>query len=398
MEEPANKISNDGVLIWLYKFWWIKLPIKVSRVSHGVAQSMMDGYYLTVWRYGAAILPGLIFILGCLWGWQDWGVEHLFTESRLFIIFIIILGALNGNLGTLFFFGFVLGDLLLDSHVIGGNNISDKWLITQFLLIKIPLIIKYSLLWMILIFMPKTTKSLVLQFTPPEKIGLIASLILGSLLNIILSGIFIYYWTQIAPFIIRPLFTWQNASLNFQTFTYLQNETTLLVFIGVVAVTVRMVLQNLTVFYPKFKDKIDLYEQDIETENAEIKEPLLEKMNPWIRVVFFSLWILLLMSGLFESWFEAIILGVLIFAIYAIQRNLLPLPIDGWRGLINKVPLIIRLAIILILIYFLNNFIVLRTWETGSSSFRPLLITAGLTMLIFFFFIPGVPREEVAQQ
>lgn len=398
MEESATNPSNDGALIRLYKFWWIKLPILVSRLSNGFAQAMMDGYYLTVWRGAAAVLPGLLFLLGFLWGWQDWGVDHVFTESRLMIIFIIILGSLNGNLGTLFFFGFVSGDFLLDSHVIGGNNISDKWLITQFLLIKIPLIIKYSLLWMILIFMPKTTKSLILQFTPPDKIGLRASLIVGSLLNIFLTAIFIYYWTQIAPFIIRPLFTWQNASLNFQTFTYLQNETALLVSIGVLAVTARMILQNLTVFNPQFKEKIDLYESDIEAENPEIKEPLIEKINPWIRVIFLSLWILLLMSGLFEAWFEAIILGILIFAVYAVQRNLIPLPIDGWRNLINKVPLIVRLGIILILIYFLNNFIVLQTWETGSSSFRPLVITAGLTMLIFFIFIPGTPKEETARQ
>lgn len=389
MDTMQEHKDGKPLLDFLYEFWWVKLPRKAARLSGKLSEYLMDGHYLTIVKPLAALLPLAMFILGFLWGWKDWGVYHVFTESKTLILVIIAIGALSSNLGMFFLVGFIIGDFFLDTHIIG--NVYNRSFIAKIFLVNVPLIIKYSLLWMLLVFMPNMTKSLVLQLRFPKAMNLKTIIVIGAVFNVFLTGVFIYYWAQIAAFILRPLFTWQGGSLYTQTFVYLQTETMSLVFVAMAVVAIRMWLQALTVFNPKYKKAIDAYELDLQAENTEPVQTI--KMNPWLAVILYTLWAILLISGLFQTWWEALILTAFTFVIYSIQRNLISIPIDPWRRLINKVHPILRLLGVFILIYYAGKYVVLESWRRGNIEFRSMVIMAGLAIFILFLFNPGKPKE-----
>ena len=72
-----------------------------------------------------------------------------------------------------------------------------------------------------------------------------------------------------------------------------------------------------------------------------------------------------------------------------ITANLIPLPIDPWRRLMGRVPLLVRLAAGLIAVQALVGVIV----DPEAADFTPLALFIAGSLVLFFALMPGEPRK-----
>jgi len=232
---------------WIDKvayFWWVKFPLHIRHISASLMDSLLDGYYLLSSSIVAAIASPIAFLVGLLWGWQQWGYTGLFSESLVFMMVVILIGVLSGHLGFMFLTGYILGDFFL---------VHDNWtwprndFLQALVVVRIPLLIKYALLSFILMYLPRITKTLVQQLQLPRLVGRKASIALVFPLYTFLTAMFVYFWSQMLPLLLRPIFTWIGRSPTVKAISPLQNDWEILVFIAIIAAIIRLVLQTLSI-------------------------------------------------------------------------------------------------------------------------------------------------------
>lgn len=376
---------------WIDKvayFWWVKLPLRIRHISASLMDSLLDGYYLLSSSIIAAIASPIAFLVGLLWGWQHWGYTGLFSESLIFMMVIILIGVLSGHLGFMFLTGYILGDFFL---------VHDNWtwprndFLHALVVVRVPLLIKYALLSFILLYLPRITKTLVQQLQLPRLVGRKASIALVFPLYTFLTAMFVYFWSQMLPLLLRPIFTWIGRSPTVKAISPLQNDWEILVFMAIIAAIIRLVLQTLSISQDKIGKKLDAYEAQFI--GVEPIEPIAQKMPLLAVVILHALWATLLLAGLYLTWLEAIIVFALLVFIQSVRTELFPLPIQWWRNLVERVPILFRLIVVFTIIYLAATPIIQQGFRT-TNSFRPIIILTVIAFLLLFILIPGLPSES----
>jgi hypothetical protein len=408
----------------LANLWWIKLPRFVRRVVTTPYLALTDGLYIAAVPPVAAFLSPVIFLLGLLFGSLHFGYQHAFSESLPLLLVITLLGILSGHLGFMFLAGFIPGDILIYQLLFQSQGYQG-WLLqgsfyynAAFLFSHI---IEYALLAILLVQIPLLTKALLAQFYEVLHLGKVFSLIFATLGHLLLSGLLLFYWAQIVPFLIRPVFVWNevstdgkippigamellqgNANFEFALSRLFDGNAMelirakfiwVLVGLAVLASIVRMAAQIMVALSPSQNDRISALEGEL-TENE--TKTLTEYLPKVVLALFSGAWSALLLSGLYDHWAQGFIIGGIIFVLYLVRVGSIPLPLGAWSRWMNSVQLLVRLIAVVALVSAAYYLFVRQNIET--QSFTPLFLLIIFAVVLIFLLNPGVPESENEMQ
>ncbi|UVI29381.1 hypothetical protein [Paenibacillus spongiae] len=370
------------------RLWWVQLPFRASRLSKKLPYTFLDGLYLAAWPTVAAWAPLLTLFIGLVIGWWHPGFESVFSESLVVIMIAAIVGTSSANLGLLFLAGFIFGDFFLQHTSwteVGWRR--NEGLFEHVIKVRIPLVIEYGLLYILVVKIPMITKALTAQLRVPF-LPLKTSFKIAAALYVLITGILVYFWTQTVPVLIRPVFTWISSSPPAQATVPLQQYEWVIIFVAIVIAAIRMLLQGMTAFRSEIGKPLDGLERELR--ELPPVESLGDRLNPWFSTAAVALWSVLMIAGVYKSWIDPVFIGALIFVLLAIRQQLIPIPLGVWAKWMDKIPLLIRLVIGFILIKIIASAI-LENMMYATDTFRPLLLMTALSMLIIFLLTPQLP-------
>ena len=366
----------------LTELWWIRLPQAARRVAVRPVLVLVDGLFIAVWPRVAALLSPLALILGLLFGALHPGFGEVFSQSWPVLILAVLLGVFSGHLGALFLVGFAFGDFFLFHRewAFRGSLISNLFNI------RVPLLIEYGLLAFMTTGIALATKSLLAQLRPPQSLPRQARILLAIAGHFGLTLLFVYLWMQVVPILIRPVFTWPGGSPPVDAMEILQQQGWPLLVIAGMASLGRMGLQQMVARNAAWSAKLDRREAQLNETTPLV--PLTATVPLAARVALTSIWSTLMLAGMFEAWWDGLILLVVITILQlARARVLAPRALLPWARQIERIPLPLRLAIGILVTSFVAR-IALAPALAGTNSFRPILLLTVFALLVFYLLDP----------
>jgi hypothetical protein len=381
---------------WL---WWVSLVLAARRLSTGLATILADGLYLVAWPGLAAVASPLALLLGGALGATHPGYDLAFSESVPLLLLIVVLGTFSGHLGLLFLAGYALGDFFLFDRqgqllLIRVRAVDPSLALLQNLTrVRVPLLIQYGLMALPLVAYPVMTKSLLRTMTFLTRLGEQGAFVASAVLHGAITFALVYFWTQSVPLLIRPLYTWRGASVEAAAVVPVQQLGPALAAAAVVASVVRLALQGMTAYLPRFRQPLDAAEARFqEAEAAGGVTPLTDRLPAALAALGRALATALLLGGIYQSWAEGIALFLLLVVIEGARARVLPVPLGPWPDLMERVPILIRLGGATLLIIYLGS--TLAAAVRSAPTFRPLVLLSGLAILVYFLVNPVSPRAR----
>ncbi len=357
-------------------FWWVRVPQAARRVSSTLAAALVDGHYIAAYLRRSLFAAPLTLFVGLLAGWLHPDFEFVAIEALVLISVLAALSTLSGHLGALFLIGFALGDFVLASH----DEFYVRGFVSNLLYVRLPLLIQYALFGLLLVTIPLLTKAMVAQLLPSRRVGRQVHILIGMLGHALITFVLVYLWTQAMPLLIQPIFTWPGSYVRRETIEPLLSNGYLAAGAALIASATRMVLQYRAATLPQLAARMDQLEQHVSA-----VEPMgtSERRVPRLPLVLGrTLWSSLLLAGLFQSWFTAIIAIPVIFVLQATRAELVP----AWSRSVQRIPLALRVIGGGILLVLLTRFFAGGA-ELGSYYTPPpglLIGTAVFAALIIF--------------
>lgn len=206
----------------------------------------------------------------------------------------------------------------------------------------------------------------------------------------VFSWVLVYLWTDTASVLLRPIFTWQGATIPPEAILGLQEHSILLATLAAVASAGRIGLQALTAYYPAYSRHLDSAQEQLASASPVI--PLADRAPLPLRVTAKAAGITLILAGLYSFWLEGVALGVLILSVIAARQGLIAVPLCRWPDLIERVPRLLRLGVGLLVVSLLA-LPVSALLET-STTFRPLVMFTAVSVMIFYLLDPVAPEAR----
>jgi len=365
----------------------MRVPAATRRVSRILPAILADGLYLSAWPRVAAIAPPLALLLGLLLGWLHFAPGETFTFSILVMALMLLVSNFSAALGAWLWLGYVVGDFFLFRR-----NIYSYSVLEQFVHVRVPLLIAYVLLAMLLVFIPLLSPWLRRQVLTHLHVPRIPRIVINTTLQAILQAVLVYVWVQAVPTLIRPVYTWQGGTPPIEAIQPLQQNGWVLVILAGLVGAMRMVLQ-----YRAFgQHAVVQRAAQLRTALRE-SAPVRRELPLGIGVLLKAAFLTVLLSGLVTTWLQAIGLAVALALIMLWRETVLP-RLDGWLRLVSRVPLVIRLALSALISYFLGLQIVGALWD-GTSTFLPIIIAMVISLAVCSLLTPGraeaMPRQPM---
>lgn len=382
------------------RWWWLRLPLGVRRVSVTATGAMVDGYYLMSWPRIAAILSPAALVAGLLVGWQTWGFETVMFESLTLVVIALVIGSASAHLGLLFSVGFAVGNFFLhhntlEPRVFAGGGLFNEGLAGHFLRFRLSLIIAYVLLALLAVVLPLLSKSLTAELSPPMRYSRGSRVAAAVATHAFLSGAYVYLWSQSYPLVIRPVFEWTRALPPVSAIAPIQTNGTLLFLIAAVASIARILVQGQLASRPLPRARQDVYVDEIRS--AERVVSWFERTSPWLRSAAGAGFATLMMAGVYENWIDALIIGIPVFVLNLIGTGAIPVSLERWSALVNRVPLAVRLGFGLLVVFIVARLVIEDPRLVAQTSFRPILVITAISFVFFFLLNPrsgGVSRAR----
>jgi hypothetical protein len=361
-------------------FWWYRLPMVAGRLTYGLAVMLTEGLYLTVWPVLAAFVPIIALTVGFLSGWLRFGgAELVFTQSILIMLLAIIFGFLSTQWGFLYIVAFGLADFVVYS------NPALRFLdLGEQLPTRIAMLIMYVALGILAVGLPLFVQQLRAQLRLPSTMSADFHVIIDLIVTSLVSAILVYIYIQSLPMLIRPFFIWRRQSPPVNAVFPAQEQVWIFAVITLIVVVMRVLFEyTAAATDPKTMEAfIDLTE---ETKQL----GLWGRIPKIVRIVFVSAVSTLFLAGLYASWQEAIIPFVLILLL-GLLRWLLPKRFPLWQQIMERIPILFRLLIGLMLAYFLSS--LLLNGRLAGSSFQPIVFALLLSLASMAIVFPEIDK------
>jgi hypothetical protein len=388
-----------GTVDTLNDLWWRRAPSAGRRVVRILGAAFTDGLYLTSWPIVGALVPPFAFALGVVLaaGWIEPLRGELFTFSVLLMAIMTAVSNLGAAVGLWLWVGYVVTDFFFvqrqDSVDVRQATLFDgtiKWLIAA--------LMPYVLLAMLMILIPLVTSRL--RFATLHRIyrrfkmPLFARAAADLVLQAALAGVLVYAWEQAVPTLIRPYYTFHGHSPPVEAIKPLQEPGSALALFLVAAASaaIRIVLEYLGYTRPAAARRLSLIRASLAASTSATKNAL----PAWATAPAKAILMTILLSGLFESWTAAIQFGVTVVVIL-LARWALSTWVTVWPELLSHVPLLVRLAVWLLVCYYLAQQVVGSMWQ-NTDSFEPMVNSTLLALAVFAILVPDIPARRQSQK
>ena len=347
---------------------WLRLPALASRGSALAATVLADGAYLRAWPAVAAAAPLAAVAVGAVLGRIH--PEETFTGALWVMGPLVVLSGLSAGLGLWAWLGYVLVDFLLFPHAtfVFSTAVAHAGLVPTYLLLA-----------MLVVVAPMTAQALVRASLPRARVAAGLRTPLAVVLGCLVSAAVVYAWTQTAPILVRPAYTWVGLLPSNDAIQPVQATGWFLVFLAAVTGAARPVLQRVA-------------ERAGGTARLTVHRPFPRSSGPVAVVVQPTLAVLLL-AGALEGWVDAALAWAALAGVL-LARQVLAGRLAGYARLAGHVPVLLRAAVAVVASYLLGQQILGFTYP-ATSSFRPVLLSALVSLVVFTVLLPEWARRRV---
>lgn len=373
MIPPSELDSPPGR--WI-RFWWVGLPGIAGRLSRWLLHMLADGLYLVGWRPVAALAPIVALLLGLLIGWVRLDAEVIYTQSLVIQAIALAFGFLSSLLGALFVLGYAIVDFLLPGRP-GPRTFS----LLDVVLLRGALLVTYLAFAVMAAIIPAATRMARASVPLPSPERADARMAAEILIAAITGPALLFLYLQAVPLLIRPLFTWQGQTPPVDAIAPLQERGWILALVALVFAILRVILE----YSAAAADPAGVEALVAAVEQAD-RPGLLDRLPQPVTAVIWSGIATFLVAGLLDNWFSVLIIFLSILFIEGF-RILLANRAPGWTRLVERVPVILRLAAVLALSALLSArlFASLRLGE----SFLPLVLALLIPLALMAVAFPG---------
>jgi hypothetical protein len=385
-------MSNRGASA----LWFVGLPRLVARRSRSLAHLLADGHFLLVQPWVAAAATPAPLLIGLVWGALTLDYDRVFSESLPLILVACIFGFLSTNLGVAFVIGFAFGDFFVgetrwsvefSAH---PEAFANEGLLAALVRLRAPMLIGYLLLFVLAVYIPRLARLLILDIPQTTRLPKNYAVAVASLLNITIVAIFVRLWAEAAAVLMRPLFTWRFQEPTVAAAYALQMQSGWIVLAAITATCLRFAVIWAAYLSPTSTQTIMAAEKDLAQAIPNQKKPKRAgKVTAALAAATISTAAL---SGLFDNWLIPVVAFAVFCTLHLVRKNIIPLPMEWWKRLVAKVPLLIRMGIGFIIISSLrdafageydNNFAPLASYLLGS-------------IVLLVVLLPGPPLDSTA--
>jgi hypothetical protein len=371
--EPFRRLND---------LWWLRLPAAAGRVSRSAGGILGDGLYTSAAPALSAAMPPVLLALGVLIGWRHpaFAREEIFTASLLVTAVMLAVGTMSTGWGAWLWLGYAAGDFVLYPHAAYlrlQGNVAD-----QLLRGRLPLLIVYVLLAGLVLYAPLTSRFLRVGSLTRLRGGGAAATWTRALLQGAIHGALVFTWTQAAPTLLRPVYTWQGDVPTQAVMNPLQARGVVLALLGAAFAIARVVLESRAVRAPGAARRA------MERQRAFAKAALAPArgLPVWLRVPLRTAFTTFMLAGVLATWFDAVVFAAVVAVIMTMRETMIP-RMGAWTALVGKVPLLARLAAGVALGWLLTTWIIGALWDV-TQTFRPIMITVAINLVIFLLLIP----------
>jgi hypothetical protein len=377
--------------------WWVRLPRAGARVSSNLGATLVDGWWLALVRVLGAVATPIAFAAGLLIGWKHPGFTTLPSESLTLLVVFTVVGLASAHLGLVLLGGFVVGDFFL-AHTswtlpTAIVNRHDWWggpAVASFVHTRLPLLISYGVVAALMVKVPMGVKAITRPLVP-DRAPLVLRVAIALVAEVLLAAVTVYLWAVAAPVLLRPVYTWMGRPPIVDAIRPLQEHATTLARVAAVVVAVRLVVQTATLAWRPLAERAAQYERAMAHSLA--RPPIVDRWPPAVRSFGIAGVLALLLSGLYESLAQGLLVFVVLLVFQLARVGVIPLPVHWWSRLLGHVPELVRFAAGVLVMYLVaQSFLADRVRQ--SATFGPQLVFLLLGLLVFFVLIPPAPRAR----
>lgn len=375
----------------LARLWWTTLPLAARRLSYTVAGALTDGYFLVSFPRLAAMATPLAAVAGLLVGWWAPGYDLVVFESLLAVSLLIVIGSWSAHFGLVFTAGFAVGDFFLHFNELKTppallSSFQDT--VDHLIWFRIPLLSVYLVMGLVTVLLPLLAKGLTAGvIVGPRR----ARFVVAMVLHAVISGGYMFLWSQSYPVLIRPVFTWGGATPPVFAIEPVQANGLVLAAVAVAGSLARLGLQRAAMSSPVRRARQDLYADDLL--RAGPVRSLHQRSRPPIRALASSALLTFLLAGAFSDWIDAAAVGGLALVLALIRNGVTPLGLEPLARLTARVPLLVRF------VGGLAATMAFAYWVIGDQmehlgTFRPVLVVTAFSLVLFFLLNPSTVSES----
>lgn len=414
--EPGRAAPSGGG--GFAEWWWVRAPAALRRFSVMLADTWLDGAYLTAWPVVSVLAPLCALLVGVAEGATHWtwlpgdlildGRAVTFTELLPFVVIVAAASALSANLGLMLTLGFALGDFLIAGapfegfvYMPYGTPFADSPL-TPVVYIRIPQLLSYALLLLLALAPTLCTKYFIASLRRILQGSDRSAIILRAVVAVFLQGVLVYAWKQAAPLIIRVFWGWTNSPPPLAAAYYLQERGGWVVAAAALAAATRawLIMRS----YREAAVRQRLLRLLSGLHKADRRPAFTRRLPLWLRTALMAAFSTLLASGFIGSLLEAAAIFLFVWLLLVAHQALLPRVAAwaAWTRLVVRVPLLLRAIAGVLISFYLGRTLLGALQEqqplvsTPSGTFQPLLISLAVVVIIWMVLVPHQRRS--AQQ
>lgn len=353
---------------------WVHMPLKVMRWSRTLAAVLVDGAYLRGTPAANLLVPVAAFGVGAGYALTRGVRAPTFTVSITAIVVFALISGFGAALGLWLTLGYALADQVSPAHegALRYQSFSDQlamrasWvlsaLVLALLVVMIPLAVTAT----------RAVVANLLRSQPP--VALVASAVAAGLAALV-GG---FGWIQVSPVLIRPIYTWPDGgSPTVEAVAPMQTSGWKIVLAIVVAAVARTFVERL----------LSSRLTPLQVEAPVIAPPT--TLRSVVTAVGSAATTTFLFSGVYAG-FQYAAIALIGFLIAALLRHVVLPRARGYATLVSKIPLIVRLAVLVGVTYLAGRFFLSRAQSAHDETFTFILWTTLVASFVAAALLPVV--------
>lgn len=389
---PSSDRTDD-----LVRLWSVTIPRRIESLAPRMADAFADGAWTAIWPRITAYAPIAAFIIGVAVvvllpfvpaSFLPGLYERVWSELLPFMMLVVAAGILLGTAGIGLLAGLVVGDVLrLPIAYVGGwtnwYSLSDIPPVA-ILMVAGSALITYLLLAIPAVTLPMVARSFA-ERTPLRRISSPRGrMVARAGVYVLAAGLLTFFWTRAVVVLIRPVFTWRGPAPVVEAIYPVQFQWEWLVGTAVIAVIVRVVLQELVV--RRSSAGVRIAALQAERWDGATPGAYWDRVGPVPAIALLAGTATLLLAGTYEHPIDPVLVFAIAVLVGAWRMRIIR-PTVGWARTVERVPALGRLVIAGIVGYALARIIVELFYSTGSL--RPVLVGILLIVAVFVVLFPA---------
>lgn len=252
------------------------------------------------------------------------------------------------------------------------------------------MLLGYALLAGLAVYLPRLARLLIADVPKTERLPRDAAFGIGLVLNALVVAVAVRLWAESSAVLVRPLFTWQSDQPTVEAVATLQERSAWVVAAALLATAGRFALLRWVYADRARSERVAGVEESVAAGPG--TTPLLERAGAVPRSIGAALLTTFVLAGVIERWWVAGVLFAVFLGLRLLRAGLIVPRLDGWRRTAERVPVLLRLAVALLVVDTLRRAFV----DEYDMTFTRLALYLAVSVVVLFLLLPGTPTRPAA--